>query len=479
MIENIIKTHICIIGAGAGGLTIASVASQLGLDVVLIEKANMGGDCLNTGCVPSKALLAAAKRAENFRKDNIKGIKALEPEIDFAQVKEHVFDTIKSIEPHDSQERFESLGVNVIREFGKFISENRVQAGDKIITAKYFIVATGSSAVQPTIKGLDNDNERVFTNETIFELRERPQHLVIIGGGPIGVEMAQAHRRLGCKVTMVFKGSLLQKDEPLCVNILRRKLKKEGIEFYEDASINEVEHNASGLIVKGEFEGNDISIEGTHLLVAAGRKVNIEGLDLEKAGVDFDRRGIKTDSRMRSNVKNIFAVGDVSGGPQFTHVAGYQAGIIIRNICFKMPAKVSYKALPWVTYTDPEIAQVGMTESMARKEHGNNIKITEYNFGDNDRARAENERDGLIRLITKKNGLILGVSMVGLHAGELIAEWALAISNNMKVGAVAGTMIAYPTLSEMNQRAAGAWYTESLFSAKTKFIVKLLQKLPF
>lgn len=472
-----IKSDLCIIGAGSGGLSVAAGAAQLGLNTVLLERAEMGGDCLNTGCVPSKALLAAAKRAHMHRKDDISGIMPHEPNIDFSAVKDHVFNTIKTIEHNDSPERFRSLGANVILEEGRFISPDTVQAGEHIIKAKYFVIATGSRAVVPPIVGLDKD--KVFTNETIFALREKPDHLLVIGGGPIGIEMAQAHRRLGCKVSVFDMGSILPRDDQSNVKIVHQALVKEGIDLYERISIKEVKHSGKTVSLMIEKDGAMQEIAGSHLLVAAGRTPNMNGLNLDKAGVKFEKRGITVDAHLKTSNRRIFAIGDVSGGPQFTHVAGYHAGIIIRQICFKMFwAKVDYKALPWVTYTDPELAQVGLTEVEARKKHGDDVRVAEWHFDENDRAIAERITKGQIRVVTNKKGLILGASIVGASAGELIGLWALAITNGMKIGAVTGMIAPYPTLGEVSKRAAGAWYTPSLFSDKTRRIVGWLQKLP-
>jgi pyruvate/2-oxoglutarate dehydrogenase complex dihydrolipoamide dehydrogenase (E3) component len=471
-----IKADLCIIGAGSGGLSVAAGAAQLGMNTVLIESAEMGGDCLNTGCVPSKALLAAAKRARTHRKADIKGIAPHEPEIDFSAVKDHVFDTIKTIEPHDSQERFEGLGVTVIRDHGRFTDTDTVQAGEQTIKARYFVIATGSTALIPPVPGLDES--KVHTNETIFGLREKPEHLLIIGGGPIGIEMAQAHRRLGCEVSVFDIGPVLPRDDRKCVEIIRNTLQKEGVALYENCTAKEVKHISHGHTIIIAKDGKTIELKGSHLLVAAGRKPNTGSLDLEKAGITFDKGGIKTDARLRTANKRIFAIGDVAGGPQFTHVAGYHAGIVIRNICFRIPARVDYKALPRVTYTEPELAQVGLTEDEARKRHGDTIRVAEWSFAENDRAIAERTTDGTIRVITNKKGLILGTSIAGPQAGELISLWALAISNSMKIGAVTNMIAPYPTLGEISKRAAGAWYTPGLFSDKTRRIVRLLQKLP-
>ncbi len=473
-----LHVDICVIGAGSGGLSVAAGAAQLGLDVALIEKGEMGGDCLNTGCVPSKALLAAAKAAQNFRKSEKFGIAPQEPSINFSDVKDHVFNVIGKIEPHDSQERFEGLGVKVFREHGEFIDSKTLKAGNQKITARYFVIATGSRASVPPIEGLEPD--KVLTNENIFALRAKPSHLIIIGGGPIGVEMAQAHRRLGSDVTVLDMGSILANDDPELVDVVRRSLQNEGVQFIENVKVEKVQHKGTENIdVVIDKNGKKEVINGTHLLVAAGRKVNTDGLGLEQAGVEYDRRGIKTDKRLRTSQKHIFAAGDVASGPQFTHVAGYHAGIIIRNTIFKVPAKVDFKALPWVTYSDPELANVGMTEEMARKAHGDKIKVTKWTFKENDRALAENRTEGMIKVITNHKGKILGAGIVGAHAGELISTWGLAISQGLKIGALTSTIVAYPTLSEISKRAAGAYYTPSLFSDRTRKIVAILRKLPF
>jgi pyruvate/2-oxoglutarate dehydrogenase complex dihydrolipoamide dehydrogenase (E3) component len=472
-----IKADICIIGAGSGGLSVASGAAQLGLKTVLIEAAEMGGDCLNTGCVPSKALLAAGKRAQFHRKNDINGIKGNEPDIDFSAVKDHVFDAIETIAPHDSQERFEGLGVHVIREYGQFIDNKTVKAGDTIIKSKKFVIATGSRAFIPPIKGIDKD--KVLTNENIFELRDKPDHLLIIGGGPIGLEMAQAHKRLGCKVTVFDMAQILPKDDKKNVGYVRDALIKEGIELLENFAIESITHSDKSHSITGTQNGKSITIDGSHILVAAGRAVNVDNLGLDNAGVKFDRKGVSVDNRLRSSQKHIYAIGDVAGGPQFTHVAGYHAGLLIKSICFKLPAKVDYKAFPWVTYTDQDLAQIGLTENMARDKHGDSIKVVEWHFDENDRAITEHTTNGRIAVITDKQGYILGASIVGPHAGELISMWGLAISEGLKISAITSTIAAYPTLSEISKRAAGAYYTPSLFSDKTRMIVKILQKLPF
>lgn len=476
--KNEEKFDLCVIGGGSAGLSVAAGLAQMGLKTVLLENGKMGGDCLNTGCVPSKALLSAAKIAHNFQKARDFGVSCAEPEINFSSVKDHVFQVISSIEPNDSQERFESLGVTVIREKGVFTGADTIEAGERVIRARNFVIATGSRASIPPIPGLDK--EKILTNENIFDLREKPKKLIIIGGGPIGIEMAQAHRRLGCQVIVLDMGTILPKDDPDLVAVLKSVLEKEGIGIFEKIKIVKVAHTEESVSVFLEQGKETIEISGSHLLVAAGRQVNVDGLGLEKAGVSFDKRGIKTDSRLRTSNKNIYAAGDVAGGPQFTHVAAYHAGIIVRNIAFKMPAQVSYKALPWITYTDPELANVGMTNAMAIEKYGKDkVASVSLHLKENDRAQAQREVEGMIKVTILKNGKILGASILSSNAGDMLGLWGLAVQKGMKLSDIAGMIVAYPTLSEASKRVAGSWYTPKLFSEKTRKIVQFLQKLPF
>ncbi len=476
------KVDLCIIGAGSGGLSVAAGASQLGLSVVLIEKGMMGGDCLNTGCVPSKALLAAAKRAQSHRLKNIQGIGADEPSIDFSAVKAHVQAAIDHIAPHDSVERFEGLGVRVIQGHACFMGRDRVEVNGEVIKAKRFVIATGSKARIPDIQGLDP--EKVLTHESMFELQAKPHHLIIIGGGPIGVEMAQAHRRLGIPVSLVEQNSLLSLDEPEHAACVRDALSSEGINIYESASIDRVEHGAQpsqdSVSVVIDVDGERRVLTGSHLLIAAGRAPVVDGLGLEAAGVAYTNQGIQIDQHLKTSNKRIFAIGDVAEGPNFTHWAGYQAGVVIKQVCFKLWwAKAQTQALPWVTYTDPELAHVGLTEQQARQKYGEKIKVVRWSMADNDRAVAEGGLAGEVKVMATLKGKILGVSIVGPNAGELIAPWTLMITQGLKISAMAQVISPYPTLGEISKRAAGSWYTPTLFSDKTKRMVRWLSKLPF
>lgn len=470
-----VKADIAVIGAGSGGLSVAAGAAQMGADVVLIEKHKMGGDCLNTGCVPSKSLLAAGHTAELVRGSGAFGVNGHEPDIDFARVNRHVHDVIESIAPHDSMERFEGLGVRVIKAAARFESPTRVEAAGYRIDAKRFVIATGSSAALPPIPGLGQ--VPALTNESIFDLTERPEHLIVIGGGPVGAEMAQAHCRLGSRVTILEAFSLLGKDDPEAIQVVRRRLQEEGVDIRESARIARVEPRGNGVavILGAEGQGEE-SLEGTHLLVAAGRRPNVDGLDLEAAGVACSPQGIQVDKRLRTTNKRIFAIGDVAGGYQFTHMAGYHAGIVLRNALFRIPAKVKYHAVPWVTYTDPELAHVGTTEAAARQEQGDAVRVLRRSFEDNDRARAERATDGFIKVVVGGKGRILGATIVGRHAGELILPWVLAIDRGLKIGAMANVIAPYPTLGEVSKRVAGSYYTDALFGEKTRKLVRFLQR---
>ena len=468
-----LKADICVIGAGSGGLSVAAGASQMGASTVLVEKGLMGGDCLNYGCVPSKALLAAAHAAENARRADRFGVKTGAVQIDDQAVYRHVADTIAAIAPMDSVERFEGLGVTVIKEAARFTGPTEVTAGEFRIKARRVVVATGSTPFVPPITGIDDVS--YLTNETIFGLAHLPEHLIVVGGGPIGIEMAQAHRQLGCRVTVLEAAIILPKDDPELVATLRRQLVADGIDLRDGVKVVKVESGDDGITAIIENGDNQERIQGSHLLVAAGRRPSVDGLGLETAGIEYDSKGIKVDARLRTTNRKVFAIGDVAGGYQFTHVAGYHAGIVIRNALLRLPAKADHRAVPWVTYTAPELAQVGLTEDQAKDRH-DDIRILSFPFAENDRARAEGVTDGLIKVVTTKRGIILGAGIVGPAAGDLIVPWVLALTKSMKIGAIAGMIVPYPTLSEVGKRAAGSFYTPSLFGARMRMLVRFLAK---
>jgi len=466
-----IKTDLCIIGGGSGGLSVAAGAVQMGARVVLVEGGKMGGDCLNYGCVPSKALIAAGKHAHAMTTGAPFGVTPVVPEIDYAAAKDHVASVIKGIEPHDSVERFESLGVKVIEAYGSFISPTELKAGETIVEARRFVVSTGSSPFVPPIPGLDK--VRYYTNEDIFELRDKPSHLLVIGGGPIGMEMAQAHRRLGCDVTVLEGARALGKDDPELAAIALSNLREEGIQIVEGALADEISRAEDAIKVKTK----DGSVfEGSHLLMAVGRKANTERLNLEAAGIEPTRGGIKVDLGLRTSNRKVYAIGDVAGGLQFTHVAGYHAGVILRSALFGLPSKASSHHIPWATYTEPELAQVGMTEAQAREKYGAPLEVLRFDYAENDRARAELKTQGLIKVMVHK-GRPVGASIVGAQAGELIGVWALALANKLKISQMAGMVAPYPTLGEISKRAAGQYYIPRLFESDfVKRIVGLVQR---
>ncbi len=471
---TVLRPDICIIGGGSGGLSVAAGAAQMGANVVLFEGGKMGGDCLNYGCVPSKALLAAGKAAHHAKGHPEMGIHSERVNIDFKAVKDHVSSVIKGIEPHDSPQRFRSLGVNVIEDYATFTGPNEIYGGGITVRPKYTVVATGSSAFVPPIPGLDKTP--YYTNESIFDDRTTPDHLIIIGGGPIGVEMAQAHARLGVKVTLIEGGkSIMVRDHSGLVKTLRNRLSNEGITIIENHGVVETSGSVGNIRVKLDRYHD---VMGSHLLVATGRVPNLSRLNLDEAGIEHHRGGIKTDLRLRSTNKRVFAIGDVAGRQQFTHIAGYHAGIIIRNILFKLPAKIDDSAVPWVTYTDPELAHVGLTLKDAR-EQGISAKEVEFTLDGNDRARAELRTEGTVIGVVTPKGRIIGASILAPNAGEMIQPWILAISQKMKISALASYIAPYPTYGEASKRAAGSYFTPSLFSDRTRRIVRLLLKLPF
>ena len=465
-----IKTDVCVIGGGSGGLSVAAGAVQMGARVVLLEGHKMGGDCLNYGCVPSKALIAAGKQAHAMQTGKPFGVTPVMPKVSYAAAKDHVHRVIATIEPNDSVARFEGLGVRVIQDYGRFISNTEVQAGETVITARRFVIATGSSPFVPPIPGIGD--VPYYTNEDIFDLRDKPAHLIIIGGGPIGIEMAQAHVRLGSKVTVIEGFRALGKDDPEMAAIVLDKLRAEGVVIAEDQMAAKISGTAGDITV----ETRDGSVfTGSHLLMAVGRSVNIDRLDLDKAGIAHDR-AVQVDAGLRTTNRRVYAIGDAAGGFQFTHVAGYHAGVIIRSMLFGLPARQRTDHIPWATYTDPELAQVGLTEAEARERHGQKLEVVRFEFAENDRAIAEGKTTGLIKVMVLK-GRPVGASIVGAQAGELIGIWALAIANRLKMSAIAAMVAPYPTLGEVNKRAAGAYFSPRLFdNPNVKRIVGFVQR---
>lgn len=469
-----IVCDLCVIGAGSGGLSVAAAAAAFGEKVVLIERHKMGGDCLNYGCVPSKAMIAAGKRAHWMRNSGPFGIRPVTPEIDHRAVHDHVKSVIAAIAPNDSVERFTGLGVRVIEAAGKFVDKETVAAGEHRIKARRFVVATGSAAVVPPIPGLDK--VPYFTNETVFDNTERMEHLIVVGGGPIGIEMAQAHLRLGSRVTVLEGLKAMGKDDPELAAVVLKALREEGLAIREQTLVEKVEGRAGTIRVTVKSGDKQDVVEGTHLLIAAGRRPNLQGLDLEAAGIVYERSGIKVDKGLVTSNPKVFAIGDCVGGLQFTHVANYHAGIVIRRALFRMPAKVDSGRVPWVTYTDPELAHVGLTEEQARKTAAK-INVLRWPYHENDRAQAERETEGFVKVVTDGKGRILGASIVGSHAGELIQMWSLAIAQGLKIKAMTDWISPYPTLAEINKRAAIRYYAAATSSPMVRKVIGWLKKL--
>jgi pyruvate/2-oxoglutarate dehydrogenase complex dihydrolipoamide dehydrogenase (E3) component len=461
---------IAVIGAGSGGLSVAAAAAQFGRQVVLFEKAEMGGDCLNYGCVPSKALLAAAKQAHAMRSGAAFGIAPVEPQVDFDAVRAHVQRAIAAIAPHDSQERFEKLGVTVVRAAARFIDGRSLEAAGERYTARRMVIATGSSPALPPVPGLAE--VPYLTNETLFGNETLPAHLLVLGAGPIGLEMAQAHRRLGSAVTVIEARLPLAQDDPELSAVVLERLAAEGVAILTNRAASGVSHDESGFRIALQGGGE---VAGSHLLVAAGRRPNVDGLGLEAAGIAFSAKGITVDRGLRTTNRRVYAVGDVAGG-RFTHEAGYQAGIVIRNALFGLPVKAR-TSMPHVTYTDPELAQAGMTEAEARARHGSRVKLLRWPFSGNDRAQAEGRTDGLVKIVTGPRGRILGAGIVGPGAGELIQPWILALEKGLRIGAMATPVLPYPTRGEAGRRAAVNYFQEFASNPLVRGVIRVISTL--
>ena len=469
------KFDIAVIGSGSAGLSFTYVAARLGRRVALIERARMGGDCLNAGCVPSKALLAAAHAAQAARRAHWLGVRIDEPVIEWEAVRRHVHGAIASIAPMDSQERYEKLGATVLRGHARFIGPRELDIDGRRIGAKRIVVAAGSRAATPPIPGLDTVD--YLTNETLFGLERKPEHLLILGGGPIGLEMAQAHAGLGCRVTIVTADRIAPKDDERLAGLLRRELERDGVEIIEQAEVRAAEAGPALLL------GDGRRIAGSQLLVAVGRVPNLDGLDLDAAGVRTTRHGVATDAGLRSlSARHVYAAGDIADpqgiGPRlFTHVGSYHAGILARRILFRLPAKLDYAALPRVIYTDPELAQVGLTQAEAeRREDG--VRVLCWGLDENDRAIAGGRSLGMTKLVVSRSGRLLGAGILAPGAGEMIGAWTLALGRRLPLSAMANMIVPYPTLAEAGKRAAGSAFTGRLFDRKTRLLTRALGWLP-
>ena len=465
------------IGAGPGGLAAASAAAAFGVTVALVEKGEMGGESLNCGSVPSKALLAAAERAKTLRNGAHFGVKsgnkAPRAGADFAAARAHVHNVIAAAAPQGSRERLNGLGVRVLQGEGRFTDPATVAVNGVDIKARRFVIATGSSPAVPAIPGLADTPH--LTNETVFDLPACPRHLIVIGAGSVGLELAQAFLRLGAEVTVLEAATPLSYDDPECAGIVLDALAREGVAIYTGIEVARVRRSLARVQVDIVSAAGNKTIEGTHILVAAGRRPNLENLDLDAAGIRYGPNGIAVDRRLRTSNKQVYAIGDVTDGPKFTHLANHHAGLVIRHALFRTPVRADRLCVPWVTYTDPELAQAGLIEHEARA-HSGIIRVLRAPYRENDRALATGATNGHIKIVTDRRGDILGATIVGAGAAENIAAWALAINQKLNIDAFAGVIVPYPTYAEVGKRAAMTYFTRGLTSPLVRRIIGGLRR---
>ena len=478
---------IIVIGGGSGGLVVAVGAAGLGARVALVEKKALGGDCLYTGCVPSKTLIRSARFAADLRRATDFGF-APSPlrfkDGGFASITERVARVIKTVGEHDSPERFRALGIEVIFGTPRFRSPHELEiepatnagGGKRTVTAKRFCIATGSRPAAPPIEGLKEVG--FITNEEVFQLKQLPVSLVVLGGGPIGLELGQAFARFGSRVTIVeMSGRILPKEDEEVSAALDMLLRAEGLDILLNAkAVSAGEANGHKAITVEQY-GKTRELHAEEILVAAGRQPNTAGLGLDVAGVRYDSERILTDEYLRTSQPHIYAAGDITGHFPFTHMAAYEASVVVRNALFFWPLKqkTDFRVVPWTTFTDPEVARVGLTEKEAREKHGDaNVHVYRTEFADNDRAHAEEETRGLMKLVCGPKGRIVGASIVGAHAGELIHEVVLAMKQGLTASALGGMIHVYPTLAQVTQRAGLDALKEKLTPTAKKVLAHYL-----
>ncbi|GAB7022443.1 dihydrolipoyl dehydrogenase family protein [Salidesulfovibrio brasiliensis] len=457
-----------IIGGGAAGLTIASGAAQLGARTLLVEREDrLGGDCLHYGCVPSKTLIKSAKVYHQIRNAERWGLPPVTPPpVNMGSVTERIRSVIDTIQKHDSEDRFCSLGAKVVFGDARFLDTHTVDYGQGPVSAKRWVIATGSSPAAPPVPGLEGTP--YWTNKDIFSLHELPASLIVLGGGPIACEMAQSFARLGCHVTIIQRSpQILSKEDPDMAAVVQQSMEADGVRFELGSSLKAVRHGDDRFEVDYTQGEDHFTLHADKLLVALGRKPNIETLDLDEAGVEYTGKGVVVDARLRTSQKHIFAAGDVTGQYLFTHAAGYEGGIVISNAVFHIPRKADYRWMPHCTYTGPELASIGMNEKAAR-EAGEDYSVWTEEFADNDRALAEGESEGRIKLVLDSSERPLGVQICGPHAGDLIGEWVAALNAKAKLSTMASAVHPYPTLAEIGKRVAGGVLAEKLFSDKVR-----------
>ncbi|MDB9822601.1 FAD-dependent oxidoreductase [Deltaproteobacteria bacterium] len=458
-----------VIGGGAAGLTVTAGAAQLGAKTLLVEKEDvLGGDCLHYGCVPSKTLIRTAHVYKLINMARDFGLPQFQiPPVNYREVVKRIRSVINTIQKHDSEERFCNMGARVIFGSPSFVDNHTIKSGSNVYSAKNWVIATGSSPGIPVIEGLGDTS--YITNKKIFSLDHLPESLIILGAGPIATEMAQAFCRLGSDVTVVQRSNqILSKEDKDMADEVLKVMASEGVTFHLNVSVLKVKDTGSEkeVFIK-EKDGESLKLKAEMILVATGRKPNLEGLGLEDIGVDFEGKGIKVDGRLRTSQKHIYAAGDVTGKYQFTHAAGYEGGIVISNAIFHLPRKVDYKFLPWCTYSNPELASIGMNEKRAT-EAGVDYSVWTEEFKDNDRSLAEGEKTGRIKMILDAKEKPIGVQILGLRGGELLNEWVAVLNGNVKLSTLASAVHPYPTLGEINKRVAGTFFSPKIFSEKVK-----------
>jgi pyruvate/2-oxoglutarate dehydrogenase complex dihydrolipoamide dehydrogenase (E3) component len=467
-----------IVGGGAGGLTVAAGSAQLGAKTLLIEKEReLGGDCLHHGCVPSKTLIWTAHVRHLMRNAQAFGLPAVElPPVDFRAVKDRIRSVISAIQRHDSVERFCGLGARVKRGEPRFEDDHVVALDGARVSARHWIIATGSSPSIPSIEGLDRTP--FLTNREIFSLDRLPGSMVVLGAGPVAVEMAQAFSRLGTKTHVVQRsGQILSREDKDMADAVMRVLQAEGVAFHLNSSVAGVRDlGGEREIVLWKEGGELVTLRAEAILVAMGRTANVEGLDLENAGVEFDRKGVAVDDRMRTTRRHVYAVGDVTGTYQFTHAAGYEGSIAVSNAVFHLPRKADYRFMPWCTYTHPELAGIGMNEREARAA-GIDYSVWTETFEENDRSLAEGEGVGKVKMILDGRGRPLGAQILGPHAGELLGEWVAVLNGRVRLATLAAAVHPYPTLGEINKRVAGTFFSRKIYSETVKKGLKFLFNL--
>lgn len=463
-----------IIGGGSAGLTVAAGASQFGAKTLLIEKEALGGDCLHYGCVPSKTLIKSAKVYHQMKHGERYGLPPVAlPPVDFRALRERIGSVIEVIQKHDSAERFCTLGALV--EFGnpEFLDEHLVRVNGKTVSAKNWVIATGSSPAIPRVEGLAKTP--FITNRELFYLDRLPESMVVLGAGPISIEMAQTFNRLGTKVFVVQRSSqILTREDRDMGDLLMERLALEGVTFHLNASTLKVHERGSGReVVIKTGEGNTQSLMVDTILVALGREANLSGLGLEALGIQFDKNGLTLDNRLRTKHPHIYGAGDVTGTYQFTHAAGYEGGVVLTNAVLRLPRKVNYTFMPWCTYTDPELASIGMNEKRAEKA-GVRYSVWTEEFRMNDRGLAEGDPIGKVKLLLDEKEKPIGVQILGIHAGDLLSEWVAVMGGGVRLTALASAVHPYPTLAEANKRVVGTFLSGKIFSEKVKKALKFL-----